>query len=152
MRYRSVSVEGPFNTTTVFTKEANLTGLIKDESYNVSVLATTVKGNGPYSVPKEFTTNEDSKYFLLGNDQAMFFFFLSTFVWDHRKSVSTAKKNVSVNISEDAKFERDLLKSTQKPLYKTSQLCTAISPLAFNLSLLNLVSFLILRRSFQRCQ
>ena len=81
-----------------------------------------------------------------------FFFFLSTFVWDHRKSVSTAKKNVSVNISEDAKFERYLLKSTQKPLYKTSQLCTAISPLAFNLSLLNLGSFLILRRSFQRCQ
>ena len=75
MRYRSVSVEGPFNTTTVFTEEANLTGLIKDESYNVSVLATTVKGNGPYSVPKEFTTNEDSKYFLLGNDQAMVFFF-----------------------------------------------------------------------------
>ena len=75
VRYRSVSVEGPFTTTTVFTKEANLTGLIKDESYNVSVLATTVKGNGPYSVPKEFTTNEDSKYFLLGNDQAMVFFF-----------------------------------------------------------------------------
>ena len=144
-------MEGPFNTTTVFTKEANLTGLIKDESYNVSVLATTVKGDGPYSVPKEFTTNEDSKYFLLENDHSMFFF-LSTFVWDHRKSASTAKKNASVNNSEDAKFERDLLKSTQKPLYKHSQLCTAISPLAFNLSLLDLVSFLISTRSFQRCQ
>ena len=75
VRYRSVSVEGPFNTTTVFTKEANLTGLIKDESYNVSVLATTVKGGGPYSDPKEFTTNEDGKYILLGNDHSMFFFF-----------------------------------------------------------------------------
>ena len=115
VRYRSVRVEGPFNTTTVFTKEANLTGLIKDESYNVSVLATTVKGDGPYSVPKEFTTNEDGKYILLGNDHSMFFF-LSTFVWGHRKSVSTAKKNASVNISKDAEFERDLLKSTQKPL------------------------------------
>ena len=62
MRYRSVSVEGPFNTTTVFTKEVNLTGLIKNESYNVSVLATTVKGDGPYSDPKEFTTNEGGKY------------------------------------------------------------------------------------------
>ena len=75
VRYRSVRVEGPFNTTTVFTKEANLTGLIKDESYNVSVLATTVKGDGPYSVPKEFTTNEDGKYIILGNDLSMFFFF-----------------------------------------------------------------------------
>ena len=75
VRYRSVSVEGPFTTTTVFTKEANLTGLIKDESYNVSVLATTVKGDGPYSVPKEFTTNEDGKYILLRNDHSMFFFF-----------------------------------------------------------------------------
>ena len=62
VRYRSVSVEGPFNTTTVFTKEVNLTGLIKNESYNVSVLATTVKGDGPYSDPKEFTTNEGGKY------------------------------------------------------------------------------------------
>ena len=75
VRYRSVSVEGPFNTTTVFTKEVNLTGLIKNESYNVSVLATTVKGDGPYSDPKEFTTNEDGKYILLGNDHSMFFFF-----------------------------------------------------------------------------
>ena len=75
VRYHSVSVEGPFTTTTVFTKEANLTGLIKDESYNVSVLATTVKGDGPYSVPKEFTTNEDGKYILLRNDHSMFFFF-----------------------------------------------------------------------------
>ena len=54
---------GPFDNTTVVTKEANLTGLIKDESYNVSVLATTVKGDGPYSVPIILPTNENSKYF-----------------------------------------------------------------------------------------
>ena len=52
--------------TTVFTREANLTGLIKDESYNVSVLATTDKGDGPYSDPEIFTTNEDRKYFHAG--------------------------------------------------------------------------------------
>ena len=63
VRYRSVRVEGPFNTTTVFTKEANLTGLIKDESYNVSVLVTIDKGNGPYSVLIIHTTNENSEYF-----------------------------------------------------------------------------------------
>ena len=64
VRYRSVSVEGPFNIITVFTKETNLTGLIKDESYNVSVLATTDKGDGPYSDSEIFTTNEDRKYLL----------------------------------------------------------------------------------------
>ena len=63
VRYRAVGALGPFDTTKVFTKEANLTGLIKDESYNVSVLATTDKGNGPYSDPEIFTTNEDRKYF-----------------------------------------------------------------------------------------
>ena len=64
VRYRALRAEGPFITTTVFTKEANLTGLIKDEFYNVSVLATTVKGDGPYSVPEIFGTNEDRKYLL----------------------------------------------------------------------------------------
>ncbi|CAH3030418.1 unnamed protein product, partial [Porites evermanni] len=59
VRYRAVGALGPFDTTKVFTKEANLTGLIKDESYNVSVLATTDKGNGPYSVPIILTTNEN---------------------------------------------------------------------------------------------
>ena len=48
---------------TVIRKEANLTSLIKDESYNVSVLVTTGKGNGPYSVPIILTTNENSEYF-----------------------------------------------------------------------------------------
>lgn len=88
MRYRSVSVEGPFNTTTVFTKEVNLTGLIKNESYNVSVLATTVKGDGPYSYPKIFVTNENSEYYktFIRNSEintvadlfVCFFFFAST--------------------------------------------------------------------------
>ena len=64
VRYRAVSAEGPFNTITVIRKEANLTGLIKDESYNVSVLATTDKGDGPYSDPEIFATNEDRKYLL----------------------------------------------------------------------------------------
>ena len=63
VRYRAVGALGPFNTTKVFTKEANLTGLIKDESYNVSVLATTDNGNGPYTVPIILTTNENSEYF-----------------------------------------------------------------------------------------
>ena len=64
VRYRSVRVEGPLNTTTVIRKEANLTGLIKDESYKVSVLATSDKGDGPYSDPEIFTKNEDRKYLL----------------------------------------------------------------------------------------
>ena len=63
VRYRAVGALGPFDMTTVFTKEVNLTDLIKDESYNVSVLATTDKGDGPYSDPEIFTTNEDRKYF-----------------------------------------------------------------------------------------
>ena len=54
-------MEGPFKNKTVHYKKANLTDLIKDESYNVSVLATTDKGDGPYSAPYKFTTNEDSK-------------------------------------------------------------------------------------------
>ena len=56
---------------TVIRKEANLTGLIKDESYNVSVLVTTDKGNGPYSFLIILTTNENSEYF-------------ETFVWNSK--------------------------------------------------------------------
>ena len=67
----------PFDTTAVFTKEANLTGLIKDESYNVSVLATTEKGNGPYSVPIILTTNENSEYF-------------ETFIWNSKTNTVAA--------------------------------------------------------------
>ena len=61
----------PLNTSTVIRKEANLTGLIKDESYNVSVLVTTDKGNGPYSFLIILTTNENSEYF-------------ETFVWNSK--------------------------------------------------------------------
>ena len=61
----------PLNTSTVIRKEANLTGLIKDESYNVSVLVTTDKGNGPYSFLIILTTNENSEYF-------------ETFVWNNK--------------------------------------------------------------------
>ena len=58
-----VTVEGPVNTTTVDfpTLRANLSGLIKNQRYNISVLATTIKGNGPYSDPITEITNQDSK-------------------------------------------------------------------------------------------
>ena len=67
---------------TVIRKEANLKGLIKDESYNVSVLVTTDKGNGPYSVLIIHTTNENSEYFegiwnSKTNTVATLFFFAS---------------------------------------------------------------------------
>ena len=39
----------------------NLTGLTKDVHYSISVLASTIKGDGNYSNPKTFRTNEDSK-------------------------------------------------------------------------------------------
>ena len=42
-------------------RRANLTDLIKNQNYSISVLATTSKGNGPYSDPKYFITNQDSK-------------------------------------------------------------------------------------------
>ena len=56
---------------------ANLTGLIRDESYNVSVLVTTDKGNGPYSVPIILTTNENSEYF-------------ETFIWNSKTNTVAA--------------------------------------------------------------
>ena len=43
------------------TRHTNLSGLTKDMHYNVSVLASTVKGDGIYSDPRTFRTNEDSK-------------------------------------------------------------------------------------------
>ena len=57
-------------------EEANLTGLIK-ESYNVSVLVTTDKGNGPYSVLILLTTNENSEYF-------------ETFIWNSKTNTVAA--------------------------------------------------------------
>ena len=51
------------NTTTVFnsTRKANLTDLIKNQEYNISVLASTIKGSGDYSDPITVLTNQSSK-------------------------------------------------------------------------------------------
>ena len=56
-----VSVNATANYTTVSTRQANLTDLIKNQKYNISVLATTFKGDGNYSYPISVTTNQDSK-------------------------------------------------------------------------------------------
>ena len=66
VRYQAVggiSVNAPvYNNTVEFpTLQANLTGLIKNQKYNISVLATTSKGDGPYSSPISVETNQDSK-------------------------------------------------------------------------------------------
>ena len=57
---------GPINSTLVSARKmyVNLTGLIKDMYYNIRVLASTSKGDGIYSNPKKFRTNEDSKSLL----------------------------------------------------------------------------------------
>nr|XP_058950117.1 protein sidekick-1-like [Pocillopora verrucosa] len=56
---------GPFYFTKVMapSRQVNLTSLTKDMHYNVSVLASTTKGDGNYSDPKTLRTNEDSKSF-----------------------------------------------------------------------------------------
>ena len=56
---------GPFYFTKVMapSRQVNLTSLTKDMHYNVSVLASTIKGDGNYSDPKTLRTNEDSKSF-----------------------------------------------------------------------------------------
>ena len=43
------------------TQQANLTGLQNDTRYNISVLASTIKGDGPYSQPIFVSSNQDSK-------------------------------------------------------------------------------------------
>ena len=43
------------------TRRVNLTDLTRDMHYNVSVLASTIKGDGKYRNPKKLRTNEDSK-------------------------------------------------------------------------------------------
>ena len=55
---------GPINSTIVKApiRQVNLTGLTKDMHYNISVLASTIKGDGIYSHPQTFRTNEDSKF------------------------------------------------------------------------------------------
>lgn len=57
------SVNASSNTTTVDfpTQQANLTGLRNDTRYNLSVLATTVKGDGPHSDSIFVSTNQGSK-------------------------------------------------------------------------------------------
>ena len=54
---------GPFFSKLVMapTRHVNLTDLTKDMHYKISVLASTCKGDGNYSDPKTFRTNEDSK-------------------------------------------------------------------------------------------
>ena len=66
VRYQAIggiSVNAPVNFTNVTfpTRKVNLTGLIKNQRYNISVLASTVKGDGPYSPPILPKTNQDSK-------------------------------------------------------------------------------------------
>lgn len=46
---------------TVDVREVNLTGLIKNMNYSVRVLASTDKGDGNYSDPKFFVTNQDGE-------------------------------------------------------------------------------------------
>ena len=66
VRYQAIpeaGSAGPFLTELVMapTRQVNLTDLTKDVHYNVSVLASTSKGEGNYSNPKTLKTNEDSK-------------------------------------------------------------------------------------------
>ena len=42
-------------------RKANLTGLIKNMNYSVRVLASTDKGEGNYSDPEFFVTNQDGE-------------------------------------------------------------------------------------------
>ena len=58
-----INVNAPVNFTKIYfpTREANLTGLIKNQRYKISVLASTTKGDGPYSPPILPETNQDSK-------------------------------------------------------------------------------------------
>ena len=51
------------DTTVVFVpnREVNLTGLVKSMNYSVRVLASTDKGDGNYSDPEFFVTNQDGE-------------------------------------------------------------------------------------------
>ena len=48
-------------TVSVPAREVNLTGLIKNMNYSVRVLASTDKGDGNYSDPVFFVTNQDGE-------------------------------------------------------------------------------------------
>lgn len=58
-----ISVNAPIDTTTFFNsaREANLTDLIKNQNYRISVLASTIKGPGDYSDPITVLTNQARK-------------------------------------------------------------------------------------------
>ena len=59
VRYQAISSALVENTTvSAPTREVNLTGLIRNMNYSVSVLASTDKGDGNYSDPKFFITNQ----------------------------------------------------------------------------------------------
>ena len=67
VRYQAiggVSLDAPVYNKTVDSslRRANLTDLIKNHNYNISVMASTVEGNGPYSDPIYVMTNQDSKW------------------------------------------------------------------------------------------
>ena len=64
----NVSYQAMVDGSSTFTKQisapalqANLTGLIKDTSYSISVLASTIEGDGSYSNATIVQTNQDSK-------------------------------------------------------------------------------------------
>lgn len=59
----AVNASTSINTTTVDSRslQANLTSLKNDTKYNISILASTIKGDGPYSDSIFVTTNQDSK-------------------------------------------------------------------------------------------
>ena len=60
---RGVNLSTSINTTTIDSRllQANLTNLKNDTKYNISILASTIKGNGPYSDPVFVTSNQKSK-------------------------------------------------------------------------------------------
>ena len=54
--------DGADKSKTVTTKTAELVGLAKYTAYSINVLASTIKGDGPTSIPIIVWTDEDSKY------------------------------------------------------------------------------------------
>ena len=46
-------------------RQKNITGLKEYVNYNITVFASTVKGDGPHSSPVLVRTDQDSKYFFL---------------------------------------------------------------------------------------
>jgi len=60
--YQAISSALVENLTVYFpTREVILTGLIKSMNYSVRILASTDKGDGKYSDPEFFVTNQDGK-------------------------------------------------------------------------------------------